>query len=206
MTRGCRTGGVLAAIACLLAAASPAAAQLPGGEDGQWRYLGGDAGHIRSNPWLTQINADNFADLEVAWIWRSDNFGPGVEYTARATPVFADGMLYTVAGQRRQVVAIDAASGETLWTFREPGDDALPAFAAHRLRQGSRLCGGRRPGRRLHHLARLLSLGVGRPDRATARGLGRAGGDRHLLAERCRRPHSAPGGRLGSVAGLGRPL
>ena len=50
----------------------------------------------------------------------SDNFGPGVEYTARATPVFADGVLYTVAGQRRQVVAIDAASGETLWTFREP--------------------------------------------------------------------------------------
>ena len=30
-------------------------------------------------------------------------------------------MLYTVAGQRRQVVAIDAASGETLWTLREPG-------------------------------------------------------------------------------------
>ena len=28
-------------------------------------------------------------------------------------------MLYTVAGQRRQVVAIDAATGETLWTFRE---------------------------------------------------------------------------------------
>ena len=120
MTRGRRTGGVLAAIACLLAAASPAAAQLPGVEDGQWRYLGGDTGHTRSNPWLTQINADNFADLEVAWIWRSDNFGPGVEYTARATPVFADGVLYTVAGQRRQVVAIDAASGETLWTFREP--------------------------------------------------------------------------------------
>ena len=34
--------------------------------------------------------------------------------------MFADGVLYTVAGQRRQVVAIDAASGETLWTFREP--------------------------------------------------------------------------------------
>jgi quinoprotein glucose dehydrogenase len=34
--------------------------------------------------------------------------------------VFADGVLYTVAGQRRQVVAIEAATGETLWTFREP--------------------------------------------------------------------------------------
>ena len=120
MTRYRRTGGVLAALACLLGAASPAAAQLPGVEDGEWRYLGGDAGHTRSNPWLTQIDADNFADLEVAWIWRGNNFGPGVEYTTRATPVFADGVLYTVAGQRRQVVAIDAATGETLWAFREP--------------------------------------------------------------------------------------
>ena len=31
-----------------------------------------------------------------------------------------DGVLYTVSGQRRQVVAIDAATGETVWTFREP--------------------------------------------------------------------------------------
>ena len=29
-------------------------------------------------------------------------------------------MLYTVMGQRRQVVAIDADTGETRWTFREP--------------------------------------------------------------------------------------
>ena len=120
MTRYRLTAGVLAALAGLLGAASPGAAQLPGVEDGEWRYLGGDAGHTRANPWLTQIDAGNFADLEVAWTWRGDNFGPSVEYTVRATPVFAGGVLYTVAGQRRQVVAIDAATGETLWTFREP--------------------------------------------------------------------------------------
>ncbi len=89
-------------------------------ETGEWRYLGGDAGNTRSAPMLTQINASNFADLEVAWIWRGSNFGAGIEYTARATPVFADGALYTVSGQRRTVVSIDAATGETLWTFREP--------------------------------------------------------------------------------------
>ncbi len=97
-----------------------ALAQLTGVEDGDWRYLGGDAGHTRASPHLKQINAANFADLEVAWIWRGDNFGPNVEFTARATPVHVNGVLYTVVGQRRQVVAIDAASGETLWTFREP--------------------------------------------------------------------------------------
>ncbi|MDP6537030.1 MAG: PQQ-binding-like beta-propeller repeat protein [Gammaproteobacteria bacterium] len=95
-------------------------AQLTGVEDGEWRFLGGDAGHTRASPHLTQIDASNFADLQVAWTWRGDNFGGNVEYTFRSTPVFADGILYTVAGQRRQVVAIDAATGETLWTFREP--------------------------------------------------------------------------------------
>ena len=31
-----------------------------------------------------------------------------------------DGILYTVAGSRRTVVAMNPATGETLWVFREP--------------------------------------------------------------------------------------
>jgi glucose dehydrogenase len=96
------------------------AAQEAPSETGEWRYLGGDAANTRSAPMLTQINASNFSDLEVAWTWRGNNFGAGIEYTARATPVFVDGALYTVSGQRRTIVSIDAATGETLWTFREP--------------------------------------------------------------------------------------
>ena len=95
-------------------------AQLSGVEQGEWRYLGGDAGHTRAAPQLNQINASNFSELEVAWTWRGDNFGSNVEFTFRSTPLHVDGMLYTVVGQRRQVAAIDAATGETLWTFREP--------------------------------------------------------------------------------------
>jgi hypothetical protein len=103
-----------------LVAFSPALiAQQPGVENGQWRYLGGDAGHTRSSP-ANQITAANFKDLKVAWIFRGDNFGPGIEYTSRSTPIYVNGLLYTVVGQRRQVVAIDAATGETRWTFREP--------------------------------------------------------------------------------------
>jgi glucose dehydrogenase len=110
--------GVLA-LATLLGVPSGGLAQLTGTENGQWRYLGGDAGHTRSSR-LNQINASNFSNLKVAWIFRGDNFGPGVEYTFRSTPVFVDGVLYTVVGQRRQVVAIDAGTGETRWVFREP--------------------------------------------------------------------------------------
>ena len=84
-----------------------------------WPYLGGDAGHTRSSP-LDQIDANNFEDLEVAWIWRGDNFGPRVDYLFRSTPIYVDGLLYTVAGQRRTVVAIEPATGETVWTYREP--------------------------------------------------------------------------------------
>lgn len=95
-------------------------AQLTGTEDGEWRFLGGDTGHTRGTPRLKQITAKNFGELSPAWIWRADNFSPGLEYTFRSTPVYANGKLFTVAGQRRQVVAIDPATGETLWTFREP--------------------------------------------------------------------------------------
>jgi glucose dehydrogenase len=114
-----RFGCGAVAVAAVLAIPSAAAAQQTGLENGEWRYLGGDAGHTRSSP-LNQINAGNFSKLKVAWIFRGDNFGPGLEFTARATPVFVNGVLYTVMGQRRQVVAIDAATGETRWTFREP--------------------------------------------------------------------------------------
>ena len=107
------------ASALLILTAASAFAQLPGTENGEWRYLGGDAGHTRSSP-LDQINATNFADLEVDWIWKSDNFGPNVDYFMRSTPIYVDGILYTVATTRRQVVAIDPSTGETLWAFRGP--------------------------------------------------------------------------------------
>ncbi|MDA9185114.1 PQQ-binding-like beta-propeller repeat protein, partial [Gammaproteobacteria bacterium] len=95
------------------------AQQLPGTENGEWRYLGGDAGNTRFSA-LDQINESNFAELEQAWIWRSDNFGPNLDYFSRATPIYVNETLYTVATPRRQVIAIDPRTGENLWTFREP--------------------------------------------------------------------------------------
>ena len=78
ITRSRFVCGVLA-LTAFLGGASPGSAQLTGLENGEWHYLGGDAGNTRSAPHLNQINASNFSDLEVAWIWRGDNFGPGVE-------------------------------------------------------------------------------------------------------------------------------
>jgi glucose dehydrogenase len=104
------------ALGALAVVPAVAAAQLTGTENGEWRYLGGDAGHTRYLP-ATEIDASNFNNLEIAWQWNGASFG---STTARATPSYVDGVLYTVAGERRSVVAIDASTGATIWSYREP--------------------------------------------------------------------------------------
>lgn len=112
--------GLLFTLALLGGLAGSAAAQEDWGNPyGEWRYWGADLRSTRYSP-VDQINADNFESLEVAWVWRGDNFGPQPDFTQRNTPIYADGLLYTLAGQRRTLVAVDPATGETLWTYREP--------------------------------------------------------------------------------------
>ena len=96
---------------------NPLFAQALGTADGQWQYIGGDAAHTRYQP-ADLINADNFEDLEEAWVWDGASFGAA---SGRSTPIYVDGRLYTVAGPRRHVVAIDPSTGETIWSYREPG-------------------------------------------------------------------------------------
>ena len=90
--------------------------------NGEWRYQSGDAWGTRYSP-VDQIGAANFADLEVAWEWRADNFGPVVDQQFKSTPTYIDGLLYTVAGQRRTVAAINPTTGETVWTYAEPNTE-----------------------------------------------------------------------------------
>ena len=105
--------------ALIVVAFSLAAPPAASAQDGEWRYWGADAASSRYSP-LDQIDASNFSDLEVAWTWRGDNFSPNPTQYLRATPIYVNGTLYSVAGTRRTAVAIDPATGETLWTFREP--------------------------------------------------------------------------------------
>jgi glucose dehydrogenase len=116
LVHGVLTASTLALVSSA-SLASPAGAQdVPPGE---WHYWGATASGTRYSP-LEEINAENFEDLEVAWTWRGDNFGPRPDIAFRSVPLYVDGKLFTTAGQRRTVVAIDAGTGETLWTFREP--------------------------------------------------------------------------------------
>jgi quinoprotein glucose dehydrogenase len=110
--------GICMALALSFLVVSPAAAQSWSGEnaDADWRYIGGNIGSQRYTA-LDQINPSNFEDLRVTWEWEAEAFGTVLQ---RPTPIYVDGMLITVAGDRRYVIAIDAGTGETLWIFREP--------------------------------------------------------------------------------------
>jgi quinoprotein glucose dehydrogenase len=89
-----------------------------GAKNGEWRTYGGDLGHTRYSP-LDQINASNFDKLQVAWRFKTDNLGPRPEYQYESTPLMVNGVVYCTAGSRRDVIALDAGTGELLWTHRE---------------------------------------------------------------------------------------
>jgi quinoprotein glucose dehydrogenase len=98
-----------------------------------WPTYGGDLASRRYRPY-TQITAENFKDLEIAWRFKADALGPRPEFNFQATPLVIDGVLYTPFGTRRDVVALDAATGEMLWMHRE--DEGTRGDAAPRKLSG----------------------------------------------------------------------
>ena len=100
----------------------------------EWRDLRRRSRAARATAPLDQINADNFNKLEVAWRFKTDNLGPRPEFNFQSTPLMVDGVLYTTAGTRRAVVALDAATGEMLWMHSE--DEGKRGEAAPRQLSG----------------------------------------------------------------------
>ena len=98
-----------------LSSAAESAVLVRGNAPGEWRFWGADAWSTRYSP-LTQIDASNFANLQVAWQWSASQFGEDEYY--RTTPLYANGRLFTVATTHRDAAAIDPATGKTLWHWR----------------------------------------------------------------------------------------
>ena len=115
-----RTSGRTRFLLALTAAVSiflPAAfGQLPSTKNGEWPQYTADLKGTRYSP-LDQINAANFNKLEVAWRFKTDQFGPRPEYKLEGTPLMIKGVLYATAGTRRSVVALDAKTGELMWAY-----------------------------------------------------------------------------------------
>ena len=91
--------------------------QEQGTADGEWPTYGGNLSNDRYSP-LDQITPENFNDMEIAWQFSTDSLGPTPESRFQSTPLMINGVLYTTAGTRRAVVALDAATGELLWMYR----------------------------------------------------------------------------------------
>jgi len=88
---------------------------------GEWPTYGSDLGHTRYAA-LDQINAQNFSTLQVAWRFKTDHLGPRPEFNLQSTPLMVNGILYSTAGTRRAVVALDATTGEMRWMHSERED------------------------------------------------------------------------------------
>ena len=65
-------------------------AQEPSTANGEWPSYGGNLSHDRYSP-LDQITADNFNDLEVAWRFNTDSFGPRPETNYQSAPLMING-------------------------------------------------------------------------------------------------------------------
>jgi len=110
-------GVVVAGLTSIVVSGQSNAVNLADGTSkGEWPYYSGDVRGSRFSP-LEQINASNFNKLEVAWRFKTDNLGTRPEYKLEGTPLMVKGVIYTTAGSRRAVVALDARTGEQLWVF-----------------------------------------------------------------------------------------
>ncbi len=132
----------VAAVAGLMAQTPPPGARPPGRTPapvaprvtapapriGDWVTYGADLASTRYAP-LDQITAGNFSRLELAWRLKTDNLGPKPEFNFQSTPLKVGNVVYTTAGSRRAVVALDAGTGEMLWMHSEnegPRADEAP--------------------------------------------------------------------------------
>ena len=83
---------------------------------GDWPNLNRDLAATRYSP-LTQINASNVTSLKEAWTFK---MGGG----ASSVPLVVSGVMYVSSGP--QVVALDADTGSTIWSFALPPAAGAP--------------------------------------------------------------------------------
>jgi len=95
----------------------------PSTKNGEWPHYTADLKGTKYSP-LDQIDASNFNKLEVAWRFKTDNLGTRPEYKLEGTPLMIKGVIYTTAGTRRSVIALDGKTGELMWS--------------HSMREGNR--------------------------------------------------------------------
>jgi quinoprotein glucose dehydrogenase len=102
---------------CLLAIGTSVAAFAQ--DAGDWAQYGGDEFGQRYSP-LIEIDRDNVARLEVAWVHHTGELGEGFaradKMAFEATPILIDATLY-ITTPTNIVIALDAATGTESWRY-----------------------------------------------------------------------------------------
>ena len=93
--------------------------------ESEWTAYGGSPLGAAYSP-ATQINRANIGSVEEVWRMQTGDLAPNdrVSYAAQNTPIYVDGRLFTCTPSNI-VLALDPASGETLWRYdpeTDPGD------------------------------------------------------------------------------------
>ncbi len=100
----------------LTAAASIAAESEPNSVPStEWRHYLGDKASTQYSP-LQQINTENVAQLEVAWRYDPDDAG-AFDTLISTNPLIVKGLLYGLSA-RKNLFALNAATGEEMWVHR----------------------------------------------------------------------------------------
>lgn len=98
---------------------TPLAPITPVTDDMSWTHTGADAGQTRFSA-ISQINPDNVAHLEQAWVYHTGEMNRRGELARRskfeATPIIANGNLVLCTPFNR-IVALDPATGNERWVF-----------------------------------------------------------------------------------------
>lgn len=96
---------------------------------GEWHNYAADSRSSKYSP-LDQIDRDNVHRLEVAWRWKSIDYGIAARHQGvippfvfQNTPMMRDGRVLVATGLG--AAALDPASGEILWTY-DPFEDEEP--------------------------------------------------------------------------------
>ena len=89
----------------------------PAQEPQNWMIYGGSFMSQRYSP-LTQITPANAKDLELKWVFQSRSLEKH-----EVTPLVVNGVMYTIQSPN-DVVALNAETGKTIWTYTHKPDPA----------------------------------------------------------------------------------
>jgi quinohemoprotein ethanol dehydrogenase len=80
-----------------------------------WLTNGGSLSNARYSP-LDEIDSDNVEDLKGVWMTHLNGSGEATKYSAEATPIVYQGVMYVVTGAD-DVFAVDVETGKKLWVY-----------------------------------------------------------------------------------------